>query len=91
MHIYGPSQLHGAQPIGAPHGPRATQPMSRRGRADADEVDISEAAATWSRFNNCPRCARTGSRPSAGRSPQATYETSDKLNVAVERLLNEIG
>ena len=77
MHIYGPSQLHGPQPINAPHGAKPAQQIGRPEAPQiADEVDISEAARLVEQVQQ---------------SAEGTYETRDKLNVAVERLLDEIG
>lgn len=92
MHIYGPSQLHGAQPISSPHGSRSTQPTPRPEAAQiADEVNISEAARLVEQVQQMPEM-REG-RVDAVRQQIAagTYETGDKLNVALDRLLDEIG
>jgi negative regulator of flagellin synthesis FlgM len=92
MHIYGPSQLHGTQSIGAPHSLRPAQPMSRPEAAQiADEVNISEAARLVEQVQQMPDIR--ADRVDAVRQQIAagTYETSDKLNAAVERLLDEIG
>ena len=92
MHIYGPSQLHGSQPIGAPHGARAAQSMTRPEAAQiADEVDISEAARLAEQVQQLPEMR--GDRVEAVRLQiaEGTYETNDKLNAAVDRLLDEIG
>lgn len=92
MHIYGPSQLHGPQPIGAPHGTKPAQPTSRPEAPQiADEVDISEAARLVEQVQQMPEMR--GDRVEAVRRQiaEGTYETRDKLNVAIERLLDEIG
>ena len=92
MHIYGPSQLHGPQPIAAPHGPRAAQPMSRPEALQiADEVDISEAARLVEQIQQLPEMREDRIEAVRRQIAAGTYETSDKLNVAVERLLDEIG
>jgi negative regulator of flagellin synthesis FlgM len=92
MHIYGPSQLHGAQQIGAPHGPRAAQPMCRPEALQiADEVDISEAARLVEQVHQLPETREDRVEAVRRQIAAGTYETSDKMNVAVERLLDEIG
>jgi negative regulator of flagellin synthesis FlgM len=91
MHIYGPSQLHGPQSITAPHGLRQAQPMSRPESVQiADEVDISEAARFVEQVQQMPDIR--SDRVDAVRQQIAagTYETGEKLNAAVERLLDEI-
>ena len=91
MHIYGPSQLHGPQAISAPHGARPAQPTTR-----------PEAARLPTKSTSPNRAARRASsaasrhradRVEAVRQQIAagTYETGDKLNAAVEHLLDEIG
>ena len=58
-----------------------------RGRQIADEVDISGPLGSWSRFNgemHEDRIEAVRQQIAAG-----TYETGDKINVAVERLLDE--
>ncbi len=92
MHIYGPSQLHGPQSVSAPHGARPAQPLARPEATQiTDEVNLSEAAQLVGQVNQLPemredRVAAVRQQIAAG-----TYETSDKLNAAVERLLDEIG
>ena len=92
MHIYGPSQLHGPQPINAPHGVKPAQQLNRTEAPQiADEVDISDAARLVEQVHQMPETR--GGRIEAVRQQiaEGTYETSDKLNIAVERLLDEIG
>ena len=92
MHIYGPSQLHGAQSIGAPHGARAAQPMARPEAAQiADEVNISDAARMAEQVQQLPDIREDRVEAVRQQIAAGTYETSDKLSVAVERLLDEIG
>jgi len=92
MHIYGPSQLHGPQSVGAPHGAKATQPMARPEATQiADEVDISEAARLVEQVQQMPEMREGRVEAVRQQIAEGTYETSDKLNVAVERLLDEIG
>lgn len=92
MHIYGPSQMHGPQSIGAPHGVKSAQPTTRPEAAQiADEVEISDAARLVEQVHQMPdiredRVAAVRQQIAAG-----TYETDDKLNAALERLLDEIG
>ncbi len=92
MHIHGPSHLHGPQSIGAPHGAKPVQPARPQEAPQiADEVDISEAARMAEQIQQMPDVR--GDRVEAVRRQiaEGTYETRDKLNVAVERLLDEIG
>lgn len=92
MHVYGPSHLHGPQSVGAPHINRASQPASRcESQPIHDELQISDAARVMESMQQIPdvrsdRVAAIRSQIAAG-----TYETADKLDVAVSRLLDEIG
>jgi len=92
MHIYGPSQLHGPQSIAPPHGVRQAQPMTRPESAPiADEVDISEAAQFAAQIRDLPDIRHDRVEAVRRQIAEGTYETSDRLNAAIERLLDEIG
>lgn len=92
MHIYGPSQLHGPQSISAPHGSRPAQPMTRPEAPQiADEVDISEAARLVEQTQQLPEIREDRVEAVRQQIAAGTYETTDKLNAAIERLLDEIG
>lgn len=92
MHIYGPSQLHGPQSIGAPHGARPAQPMTRPEAPQiADEVNISEGARLVEQVHQLPEMREDRVEAVRAQIAEGTYETNDKLNAAVERLLDEIG
>ncbi len=92
MHIYGPAHLHGSQPVGPPHSSRASQPA---GRPDAtpitDEVEISDAARLVDQVRQVPEIRQQRVDAIRAKIAEGTYETQDKLDVAVERLLDEIG
>ena len=92
MQIYGPSYLHGAQPLSAPHGARSTQSTASADTAPIqDELNLSDTAQMIDQVRQTPDIRQD--RVSALRSQIAsgTYETHDKLDVAVNRLLDEIG
>jgi negative regulator of flagellin synthesis FlgM len=92
MHIYGPSQLHGSQPLGAPHGVRSAQPTARPDAAQiTDEVDFSEAAQFMEQINQMPEMREDRVEAVRQQIAEGTYETSDRLNAAIDRLLDEIG
>lgn len=92
MEIYGPHRVHGAQPIGPPHGVRP-EPMQRPSSAEPiqDELTISEAAQALEQLRQSSEIradlvARIRAEIAAG-----TYETQEKLEIALDRLLDEIG
>ncbi len=92
MQIYGPSHLHGAQSIHGPHAARAAESAPQLGGAQplADRLEISEAGRIASQLAEIPdiRWERVESLRAA--IAGGVYETDDKLNVALERLLDEI-
>ncbi len=91
MHIYGPSQVHGAQPINAPHAPRAAQgPTAVESPAIGDRLDISEAGQIASRLAELPEIRADRVRELRAAIQNGAYETAEKIDTAVERLLDEI-
>ncbi len=93
MQVYGPVQLHGAQPIGAPHSTRTASPVgSTASGAIQDELRLSEAGQRMAdRLEGAAetrqeRIGRIRAEIAAG-----TYETPDKLNAALDRLLDQLG
>ena len=91
MQIYGPGQVHTAQGINAPHNPQI-----RRGAegvaqpASGDQLSISAAAeaaveAATGDGVRTELVARIRSEIANG-----TYETAQKLDLALDRMLNEI-
>jgi len=91
MQIQGPAHLHGAHPISGPQragGPAPTKATdSVQG---ADQLDISPEADMISRVHELPdvradRVAEIRQQIEAG-----TYETAEKMDVAVGRLLDEL-
>jgi negative regulator of flagellin synthesis FlgM len=91
MQIYGPSQLHGAQPINAPHTQRTTDVRPSGTTSQTDQVDISPAAQLAGQVSEIPdiRADRVATLRAA--IADGSYETADKLSGAVDRLLDEIG
>jgi negative regulator of flagellin synthesis FlgM len=91
MQIYGPSHAHGAQNSKGPHPSRNTPGSSVSRPAPADQVEISPAAeaaieASQGDDIRSDLVARVRSEIAAG-----TYETPDKLNAALDGLLDELG
>jgi negative regulator of flagellin synthesis FlgM len=92
MHVYGPVHLHGPQAIGAPHTSRPAKPAGPTAGAPVqDELQLSSEAQLVDRIRDLPeiredRVARIRAEIAAG-----TYETDEKLQIALGRLLDEIG
>ena len=91
MHVYGPAHLHGAQPIGSPHVSRVSSNQRPPSAPLADEVQISDAARLAEQTQGASdirydRVASIRAEIAAG-----TYETPEKLELALERLLDQFG
>ncbi len=94
MQVYGPTHLHGAQPINPPHAHAAspTPPVSDASSSPiSDEVQISDAARMIEQAQQLPDVRQDRVAAIRAQIAQGTYETPDKLDVAVSRLLDEIG
>jgi negative regulator of flagellin synthesis FlgM len=91
MQIYGPSQIHGAQHVAGPHTARAAQPASSEAPSTiSDRLDISEAGQIAGRLADVPDIRAERVQELRAAILNGTYETEDKLNSAVDRLLDEI-
>lgn len=92
MQIYGPSQVHGPQGINAPHFTHRTQnaqaPAANRG---ADRVEISAAAQEASQTSEAGDIRHDLVNSIRNQIAAGTYETPEKMNAALERLLDQIG
>ena len=92
MHIYGPAHLHGPQPVGPPHTSRVSKPDAPDAQAPIhDEVDISDAARLIDRVGEIPEIRQDRVDAIRAQIAQGTYETDEKLQIALDRLLDEIG
>ncbi len=93
MPIYGTTQLHGAQGINAPHINRLQQPATPAVPSHidtTDELHLSPAAQMAGKLGDIPdiRWERVNSIKAA--IADGTYMTDEKMDVALERLLDEI-
>ena len=91
MQIYGPTHVHGPQGIRAPHiapPPEATRVDQATG--GSDEVVISSAARLLDAVRNLPEIRQDRVREIREAIAEGTYETDEKLQIALERLLEEI-
>lgn len=99
MQVYGPTHLHGPQSVTAPHHGRALRESSSDSRMSAgDELSISEAgskAAEAARLvdqvKQAPDVRQDRVDQIRAQIAAGTYETQQKLDVALERLLDELG
>ena len=92
MQIYGPAHLHGAQGINGPHANRAPQTPPRPAAANqADSVDISPAAELAAKLSDIPDIRQDRVNEIRAQIASGTYETDERINGALERLLDEMG
>jgi negative regulator of flagellin synthesis FlgM len=92
MQINGLSQIHGAHGINAPHFPQRTagsQATSTSG--PVDRVDISPAADAASRAAETSGVRNELVNLIRSQIASGTYDTPDKMDIAMERLLDQMG
>ena len=93
MYIYGSSHVHSAQPISAPHkfgGVQQAQAPQSRGMSGVDQLDISPEAEMLSQVHNLPEVRQDRVAEIRAQIAKGTYDTDDKLDMALSRLLDEI-
>lgn len=91
MYIYGTSQIHAAQPLSPPH--RLTPTQSTRGgfsTAGVDQLDISPEADFVAQTRDLPEIREDRVAAIKAQIQSGAYETADKLDLALSRLLDEI-
>ena len=91
MEIYGPGQIHGPQSIKAPHRLQSPQVDTSLETTPLDQVDISAEADLVSRVHELPDIRADRVEDIRAEIDAGVYETDEKLDVAVGRLLDEFG
>lgn len=92
MQIYGPSSVHSAQGISAPHATRVAEPpTTHRSAAPQDEVAISDVARFVNEANQLPEIRTDRVESIRAQIADGTYMNEDRLDAALDRLLDEIG
>ena len=91
MEVHGTSRLHSAQAI---HGPHRVSDVRETHAADglhgADKVEISPEAELISRVHDLPELRLDRIQEIRSQIAAGVYETSEKLDVALGRMLDEI-
>ena len=91
MHIYGTSHVHTAQPLAAPH--RAGPPPAPSGVSSSygvDQLDLSPEVEFAAQVRDLPDIREDRVAQVRAEIARGTYETPEKLDVALSRLLDEI-
>ncbi len=92
MHIYGPAHLHGAQAINSPHTSRASSlPATNSPGSIRDELDISDTGRLVDQVRDMPGLRMDRIRQIRAEIAAGTYETDEKLEIALGRMLDEVG
>lgn len=90
MQIYGPSGVHGAQPMSSPHVRRVDAPQQTTSVQPQDEVQISSAADFVAQAQQLPEVRSDRIASIRAAIADGTYETPDKLDAALSAMLDEI-
>ena len=92
MEIYGPGQIHGTQSVRPAQQLKATQTESMvDNNLPVDQVDISVETDFVNQINDLPDVRADRVADIRSQLEVGTYETDEKLDVAIGRLLDEIG
>ena len=92
MQVYGPAHLHGAQSVGPPHAARISRPAEPiAGAPIQDELQISDAGRLVEKVHELPEIRQDRVDQIRAQIADGTYETEEKLQIALGRLLDEIG
>ena len=91
MQIYGPNNVPGAAPVNPSHRLHSAQPAAPKPHmAAADQVDISQEADMVSRMRETTDVRQDMVSRIRAEIEAGTYETEEKLDIAVGRLLDEL-
>jgi len=91
MYIYGANHVHAAQPINPPHRlAPAAAPQGGYPSAGVDQLDISPEADFVAQTHDLPAIREDRVAAIRAQIEAGTYETAEKLDAALSRLLDEI-
>jgi len=92
MQINGPSHVHGPHGLNGPHFNRNSPAQPERTSAGpSDQLDISPAAQAAIEAQESGEIRADLVARVRNEIAQGTYETPEKLDAALDRLLDEIG
>jgi negative regulator of flagellin synthesis FlgM len=93
MQIQGPSYIHAPHSVNGPHATRGNQSVGAANTPASigDQLDISAAGQLADRLSEIPDIRQDKVNALRAAITSGTYETDDKFNVALDRLLDEIG
>jgi len=92
MQIHGTNRIHSPQGINAPHIPlRTAGAQSAPTAGKVDRVDISPAAQAAVEAAEGKGIRQDLVNLSRGQIAAGTYDTPEKMDIALERLLDQMG
>lgn len=92
MQVYGLNNVHGPQSITAPHANRVgSAALDRTSSAPTDEVQFSAAAQLLDQVRELPEIRADRVAQLRAAIASGDYETPDRIEGALSRLLDEIG
>ena len=90
MEINGPGAIHGPHSLNGIHRSQNTSPVEPGYSQPIDELDISPHAELMSRIHEIPDVRTHLVDEIRQQIMDGTYETQERLQVAVDRLLDEV-
>ena len=91
MQIHGPVHVHGPQPINSPHRTAASEPTGQPERlSTVDQLDISREGDLVSRIHDIPDIRTDKVEAIKAQIASGLYESDDKMEAALDRLLDEL-
>lgn len=91
MYVYGTSQIHPAHATRAPHRAPSAGEVGAASPHGVDELDISSEADFVSQARDLPEIRENRVADIRAQIQSGQYETAEKINIALDRLLDEIG
>jgi negative regulator of flagellin synthesis FlgM len=92
MHVHGTNHVHGPHGINPPHmAHRVAGTKVNSASGPVDRVDISPAAEAAVEAAESGRIRHDLVNLIRGQIANGTYDTPEKMDIALERLLDEIG
>jgi negative regulator of flagellin synthesis FlgM len=92
MQIHGPSQVHGAHGVSGPHFTQRTQgSQATQASTAVDKVEISAAAEAAMKASETGGVRTDLVNLIRSQIAAGTYDTPEKMDIAMERLLDQMG
>lgn len=90
MQVFGPGHIHGPQGLGGPHLVRGSQQARPAAPPIQDELQLSEAAQRLADIQESQSIRWDRVRQIRAEIAAGTYETPEKLEIALRRLLERL-